>query len=221
MSANVRYFNSSFEILNHISNNGEEELSLIENAARTCYRSYDKKTSDGASAKKMIQMLIKNGHEAMLEHSFLSVRFTCSRAIANEIVRHRHCGFAQESTRYCNYTGDRLGNEFTIIIPSWAQDDDDYTTCYKLDKYIKTTEAACNGYSKLIELGAKPEQARGVLPLDLKTELVVSTNYREWRQIFKLRIAKDAHPDARYLMTQLLKEVKTLIPVVFDDINAD
>ena len=139
---------------------------------------------------------MKQGHEAMLEHSQLSVLFTCDRAIANELVRHRIASFAQESTRYCNYSKEKFGGELTFIWPTYAEKD------YKL----------------MIANGMRPEQARCVLPLCLKTEIVVTANYREWRNIFKLRTSVAAHPQMRELMCPLLKELQSKIPVVFDDI---
>ena len=89
-----------YEILTPID--GLAELQAIERAARVCYKSEAAITEDGKSAKKLILHLIQSGHEAMLEHSFLSVRFTIDRGITHELVRRRLCSFAQESTRYCN-----------------------------------------------------------------------------------------------------------------------
>ena len=89
-----------YEILTDISEGGIEELQQIERVARVCYKSEDKITPDGESAKKLVRFLVKQEHEAMLEHSQLSVLFTCDRGVANELVRHRIASFAQESTRY-------------------------------------------------------------------------------------------------------------------------
>ena len=85
-----------YEILTDISEGGIKELQQIERVARVCYKSEDKITPDGESAKKLVGFLVKQGHEAMLEHSQLSVLFTCDRGIANELVRHRIASFAQE-----------------------------------------------------------------------------------------------------------------------------
>lgn len=90
-----------YEILTDISEGGIKELQQIERVARVCYKSEDNITPDGESAKKLVGFLVKQGHEAMLEHSQLSVLFTCDRGVANELVRHRIASFAQESTRYC------------------------------------------------------------------------------------------------------------------------
>lgn len=106
-----------YEILTDISEGGIKELQQIERVARVCYKSEDKITPDGESAKKLVGFLVKQGHEAMLEHSQLSVLFTCDRGVANELVRHRIASFAQESTRYCNYSTEKFGGELSFIRP--------------------------------------------------------------------------------------------------------
>lgn len=223
-----------YEILTDISEGGIKELQQIERVARVCYKSEDKITPDGESAKKLVGFMVKQGHEAMLEHSQLSVLFTCDRGIANELVRHRIASFAQESTRYCNYSKEKFGGELSFIRPY-------YIPCEPKEKAIKEASSseelkkletvhqirnawfwACDdaekSYKTLIANGMRPEQARCVLPLCLKTEIVITANYREWRNIFKLRTPVAAHPQMRELMCPLLLEVQKKIPVVFDDI---
>lgn len=192
---------------------GYFELKQLERIARVCYKS--EAAMDGAeSAEKLIRKLIKNGHEAMLEHGYLSVWFQCDRAVSHELVRHRMASFAQESQRYCNYSKDKFGGEITVIQPDWMDDEDDlgYST------WVKSCKEDEKAYFKLLEDGYLPEQARMVLPNCTKTEIVVTANYREWRHILKLRTAKNAHRDMRYLMGQLLKELKEKLPVIFEDI---
>ena len=99
----MRIIEPSFEILTPFSEGGIEELQLIERVARTCYKSEDKITEDGESAKKFVKMLVSRGHEAPIEFSFTAVKIVCDRGITHEIVRHRLFSYAQESTRYCNY----------------------------------------------------------------------------------------------------------------------
>lgn len=189
---------------------------VIEKAARTCYRSEDKITDDDSSDRKLKEMLIFLSHGAMLEHSALSVEFTTDRAIANELVRHRLCSFAQESTRYCNYNKDKFGNELTFVKPEWMN------VCSLGAKFwLYTCHTAEHHYKALLTSGLKPEDARCVLPLSLATKLVMTTNYTEWRHILKLRTAKDAHPQMRALMIPLLKELQEKIPVIFDDIKVE
>lgn len=212
-----------YEILTDISEGGIKELQQIERVARVCYKSEDKITPDGESAKKLVGFLVKQGHEAMLEHSQLSVLFTCDRGVANELVRHRIASFAQESTRYCNYSKEKFGGELSFIRPYYIE----FTDSDKKLNGVKYTSGiawldSCNTaelhYKGMLELGMRPEQARCVLPLCLKTEIVVTANYREWRNIFKLRTPVAAHPQMRELMCPLLKELQSKIPVVFDDI---
>ena len=212
-----------YEILTDISEGGIKELQQIERVARVCYKSEDKITPDGESAKKLVGFLVKQGHEAMLEHSQLSVLFTCDRGIANELVRHRIASFAQESTRYCNYSKDKFGGELSFIRPYYIDvtdtDKKRESTEYTPDStWLDSCESAEILYKDMIALGMRPEQARCVLPLYLKTEIVVTANYREWRNIFKLRTPVAAHPQMRELMCPLLKELQSKIPVVFDDI---
>lgn len=212
----------SYEILTDISKDGIRELQQIERVARVCYKSEDKIKEDGSSAKKLVSFLVKQGHEAMLEHSQLSVKFICDRGIANELVRHRIASFAQESTRYCNYASERMGGEIQVIMPYYIPREQ---FCKLSDREvdIKTAwiESVCEAESKylvMIQSGMRPEEARCVLPTCLKTEIVVTANYREWRNIFKLRTPVAAHPQMRELMCPLLKELQKKIPIIFDDI---
>lgn len=109
----MKIIEPKYEILTDISEGGIKELQQIERVARVCYKSEDKITPDGESAKKLVGFLVKQGHEAMLEHSQLSVLFTCDRGVANELVRHRIASFAQESTRYCNYSKEKFEGSIT------------------------------------------------------------------------------------------------------------
>ena len=106
----MKIIKPSYEILTPISDGGIKELQHIEKIGRVCYKSEDRITDDGESAKKFVKMLINNGHEAMIEHSSLSVKFVVDRGVSHELVRHRIASFAQESTRYCNYSKDKFGN---------------------------------------------------------------------------------------------------------------
>lgn len=204
-----------YEILTDVSEGGIKELQQIERVARVCYKSEDKITPDGESAKKLVGFLVKQGHEAMLEHSQLSVLFTCDRAIANELARHRIASFAQESTRYCNYSKEKFGYNITVIKPFYINKEQDKLA---YNRWVTSCESAEGTYLRMLGNGYRPEQARCVLPLCLKTEIVVTANYREWRNIFKLRTPVAAHPQMRELMCPLLMELQKKIPVVFDDI---
>ena len=200
----------SFEIMDDID--GAKILQKLERCGRVCYKSEDKITE--GSAEKFIGMILKSGHESVLEHEKLTVKFICDRGVTHEIVRHRISSYSQESTRYCNYSKDKFGNELTFIRPCfWADDSEEYAVWKQAMEEIEKT------YVKLISLGAKPEEARSILPNSLKTEIVCTMNLREWRHFFRLRTAERAHPQIREISVALLDELKKRIPVIFDDIN--
>ena len=217
----------SFEILTPISEGGIEELKQIERIGRVCYKSEDKISEDGETAKKFVKMLIDREHEAMIEHSLLSVRFTVDRGISHELVRHRIASFAQESTRYVNYSLDKFGNEINVIdINGGINLDNKMKDVNALDiagivyEWKMAMQDAEKHYMKMIELGATPQIARSVLPNSAKTEITITANYREWRNFFKLRTANTAHPQMREVTVPLLKELKIRLPIIFDDIEA-
>ena len=211
----MRVINAGYEIISDL--NGEEILKHIERCARVCYKSEDRITDD--SAEKMVAALIRSGHEAMLEHYSFTVKFICDRGIANELVRHRIASFAQESSRYCCYAKDKFGKELTFINPCfWESDSDNYARWFhEMDEAEKT-------YLAMIESGATPEQARDILPMSIKTEIVMTANLREWRHFFKLRaegVTGKPHPQMLEITIPLLKELKQKIPVIFDDIMSE
>ncbi len=217
---------ASYEILTPISEGGIKELQHIEKIGRVCYKSEDYITEDGESARKFVAMLIRNGHEAMIEHSFLSVKFTVDRGVSHELVRHRIASFAQESTRYCNYAKDKFGAEcaFIDVEPGIMLDNkmkkmSGEEIALVMAEWTSAMEDAERHYMRLLELGATPQIARAVLPNSTKTEITVSANYREWRNFFKLRVPADVHPQMREVTIPLLRELKGMIPVIFDDIE--
>lgn len=195
-------------------------LKTIEAAGRTCYKSEDKITEK--SAEKFVRMIIKRGHLSVIEHAYMSVRFICDRGITHEIVRHRLAAYSQESTRYCNYKGG-----VTFIIPPWVNMKEGeyeygaplHTNLLSSVDWAKSMWSAEYSYISLLKFSWSPQQARSVLPNSLKTEIIMTANLREWMHIFKLRTSKAAHPQMRELMIPLLKEMKTLVPVIFDDIE--
>lgn len=184
-------------------------LERIERAGRTCYKSEAKITPD--SAKKFVKMILARGHETVLEHVSATVRFITNRGVTHELVRHRLCSFSQESTRYVRYN-----NEMYVIKPVWW-DDDNYPEASK-QLWINSMQNAEADYLKLLESGDKPEQAREVLPQALKVEIVMTANLREWRHVFKLRCANDAHPQIRILMRNCLQGFAETVPIIFDDL---
>lgn len=212
----MKIIKAGYEILTAISEGGIAELQHIEKIGRVCYKSEDKITEDGESARKFVKMLIDRGHEAMIEHSSLSVKFTVDRGVSHELVRHRIASFAQESTRYCNYSKDKFGKEITVIEPCFFSPLSDSYTFWK-----HAMESAEGHYFSLLGSGATPQEARSVLPNSTKTEITITANYREWRNFFKLRTAKAAHPQMREVTIPLLAELKKKLPIIFDDIIAE
>lgn len=241
----MKLIKASYKILTPID--GEKILKQIELAARTCYKSNDKieyedtapnfdtiniKDYYAKSARVLIPKLMNLNHEAMLEFGgMITVRFIVDRGVSHELVRHRVASFAQESTRYCNYGKDEhisfiipcfrptitegVYEDSTDSTPSWAQLDGSNYMWYQ---HMLDSE---NVYNCMIRHGWTPQQARSVLPNSLKTEINVSANIREWRHIFKLRTAKEAHPQMKEVMIPLLNEFKSKIPLLFDDILKD
>ncbi|MDR3595128.1 FAD-dependent thymidylate synthase [Clostridium sp.] len=207
----MKVISAKYEIINKENIDGLELLKGIEVVGRTCYKSENNITDD--SAKKFVAKLIENGHEAMIEHNAISVRFICDRGVSHELVRHRLASFGQESTRYCNYSKDKFGNELTVIEPVfWEYGTDNY------NRWVLACKQAETSYFTLLNDGASPQEARSVLPNSLKTEIVMTMNLREWRHFFSLRADKPAHPQMRELAVPLLKEMSELIPIVFNDL---
>ena len=134
----------------------------------------------------------------------ISVRFICDRGVSHEFVRHRVMSFAQESTRYCNYSKDKFGNEITFIYPCWLPDGDLSVEAEECFKYA--LQKAEQSYFHLLQEGWLPQQARAVLPNSLKTELVMTGFVDDWKHFFFLRDAAPAHPQARELAEPLHKE---------------
>jgi thymidylate synthase (FAD) len=200
--------NASFKIESAI--NTDRILANLEQYGRTAYKSEDAITTD--SSKGFIQRILKSGHESVIEHEHLTVRFICDRGVTHEIVRHRLVAYTQESTRYCNYA--RKGIQF--IKPCFWDEGSGAYICWFLA--MKDAESR---YNWLISSGCSPQQARSVLPNSLKTEIVCTANLREWRHILKLRTAKAAHPQMREIMVPLLKAFQAQLPVIFDDIHPE
>lgn len=225
----MKIIKAGYEIMTPISENGIEELKFIEKVARTCYKSEDKITEDGSSAVKMVSNLVKSGHEAMLEHGGMTVKFTVDRGISHEIVRHRIASFAQESTRYCNYSKGKFGGELTFIQPPFVSDEDvekwyseNENEWWKIPtvqwNWLMSANIAEENYLECINKDLPPQLARDILPTSLKTEVVMTANWREWRHFLKLRAAKDAHPQMQEVAVPLLYKMNDTIPVLFHDI---
>ena len=204
----MKIISPSVEILTPLD--GAAVLRHIEQCGRVCYKSEGKTTESSAPA--FVANIIKRGHEAVLEHFDITVKFICDRGVSHEIVRHRLASYCQESTRYCNYAKDDFGKEITVIKPCFME-----PGTASWDFWKDACEVAESSYFDLLEFGCTPQEARSVLPNSLKTEVVMTANLREWRHFFKLRTAPAAHPQMREVAKMLLKQMREMVPVVFDD----
>lgn len=190
--------------------NGEEILRHLERCGRVCYKS-EGKIEDG-SAEKFIRSVIKRGHESVLEHKSITVKFICDRGVSHEIVRHRIASYSQESTRYCDYGGEGI----VVIEPCYLDKGSD-----AYDHWAFSCRDADDDYFVLREMGCSPQEARAVLPNSLKTEVVMTANIREWRHFLRLRCSKAAHPQMREVAIPLLQLFYDEMPVLFEDVYAE
>lgn len=140
-------------------------------------------------------------------HQNITVKFICDRGVSHNIVRHRTASFAQESTRYCNYSLGKFGGEITVIAPSWCDEDSIQYTSWKSG--CTMAEVA---YFDLINDGCSPQEARSVLPNSLKTEVIMTGNLGCWEHFFHLRCASDAHPDIQVVAKMVRDEFFKLMP---------
>jgi len=176
----------------------KDPLKLIEKAGRVCYKSEDKITAE--SSTRFVKMIQARGHESVLEHAFATFRIVTDRGISHEIVRHRLASYSQESTRYCNYSKDKFGKEITVIEPPGL-------TLLQARVWRNGCEHAEVTYFGLLDEGCKPEIARSVLPTCLKTEIVMTANFREWKHFLALRTAETAHPQIREIALAVKKYI--------------
>jgi len=205
----MKIIEPSYEIISPIDRT--YIMKHLEAIGRTCYKSEDKITDE--SSAPFIRNIIKSGHEAMIEHFSLSVRFVVNRSFTHEIVRHRIASFAQESQRYVNYGKEKHGSEITFIRPTF------YKNQKLMDTWELSMKEAEKNYFYLLSDGAKPQEARLVLPNSTRTEIVVTCNLRELRTIFSLRAATPADPAMREIMVPLLKDMKERLPDIFFDLE--
>lgn len=213
----MRIIQAKAEILD--KRDPKEIIHRLNVAGRTCYKSEAK---DEEAEKQFVRNLVARGHEAMLEHASMTVRFTVDRGVSHELVRHRVASFAQESTRYCNYSQEKFGEEITVIEPCFWNDGYPSNTWHLMNEWKMAMEVAEKQYFTLLNMGAKPEEARSVLPNSLKTEVIMTANLREWRHFFKLRAAEETgkpHPQMLEVAVPLLKECREWLPEVFGDIQ--
>jgi thymidylate synthase (FAD) len=188
----------------------DDVIHSIAVAARTCYQSQEFATDE--NDEKLVKNLMKREHYAMIEFADMTVRFdNCSRGLTHELVRHRLCSFAQESTRYVDES------DFEVVVPPHRDENEELTLFggikTSIINWFKLNE---DMYRTLRKIGWKPEDARQVLPA-VKAQIVIKCNLREWRQIFIMRCDHTAHWEIRSVMLDLLAWCKTNIPIIFDD----
>jgi thymidylate synthase (FAD) len=199
----IRYVDQSYEIITPLTPAlGEALVKNVELTARICYQS-ESKTDE--INEKLIHRLIKSGHHAMFEHGSVQVHITTSRAIANEITRHRMASYAQASTRYIKY------NKRVDIVRGGGWDG------LHGEYFDRAFRASIDAYHMLLNAGVPAEHARDVLPLALATQLMVTANLREWMHIFRQRTDPAAHPDMQALMGAILEEFRANIPIIYDE----
>ncbi|MBR4383542.1 MAG: FAD-dependent thymidylate synthase [Selenomonadaceae bacterium] len=188
-------------------------MKKIERAGRVCYKSEGNITDD--SAEKFIRGIIKRGHESVIEHASVSFKIICDRGVTHELVRHRiGASYSQESTRFCDYSAGKFGGELTFIKPCfWSEDDENFRL------WLSTMELLEKNYLAMRAGGAKPEEARSILPNSLKTEIFVTMNLRELRHFLKLRTAKAAHPQMRQVALKIFDILNEKLPAIFGDIQ--
>ena len=176
---------------------------------------------NGAYVTTNLRVLVENGWIDDLKYLSIpteyharrvTVKFVCDRGVTHEFVRHRVFSFAQESTRYCNYSKDKFGNNVTYIIPCWTKtkeceiDTSQPSGFTAEDEWICMLGKAERHYFQLINLGWKAQEARAVLPTALKAELIMTGFVDDWKHFFHLRTAAGAHPQARELAQPLQAE---------------
>lgn len=193
-------------------------LRRIERIGRVCYKSEDR--IEEGSAEKFIRGILRRGHESVIEHGSITVKFICDRGVTHEIVRHRIASYSQESTRYCNYVKEKFGSQITCIdlATGFQYDLNDEADRQKYQVWQEAMENAERSYFRMIELGASPQEARSVLPNSLKTELVATMDLREWRHFLRLRADAAAHPQCREVARMLLDRFVKDYPVFFEDL---
>lgn len=202
----------------------QEAYSLLERIGRVCYKSEDRITND--SAAKFIKSIVARNHLSVIEHCVVTIRFIVNRGVSHELVRHRIASFSQESTRFCNYNKQ---NHLKFIIPHWLDVKEGIFSYNDLvpgsqnpeQIFLYSLLMAEETYNALIVSGKKPEDARDVLPIGVKTELVMTANLREWLLICNLRTAKTAHPNMRQVMSMVLNTLQLKYPEIFGIGEAD
>ena len=184
-----------------------DAAALIERAGRTCYKS-EVRIGPGTAGPFIAKIRDRN-HASVLEHASATFRIVCDRGVSHELVRHRIASYSQESTRYCNYSKDQFGDEIIVIQPPGLSNKTAWLA------WRQACEKAEESYRLMLFKGCSPQIARSVLPTCLKTEIVMTANFREWLHFLELRTAPAAHPQMREVAEMIRKELQAACPEVF------
>lgn len=188
-------------------------VSRIAEMGRICYQSVPK--GDADADEKFVRALIDRQHESVLEHGYMTVVMVTGRTVTHQLVRHRLASYSQESQRYCNYSLGKFDSTIKFVPPaSFSSWDDEHKELFE-----KLVEESCAAYGRLLDGGVKPEDARGVLPQCVKTQIAVTANFREWRTIAKLRCAKNAQADIRALVNAVVKATTPVLGSIWSGID--
>ena len=192
---------------------------IIATAMRNCYRA--ELNAMPATDEQMVEKAVRLKHLSLLEFVDVAVNITCDRGVTHELVRHRLCSFAQESTRYCSYNGEKFGRELTFVRPSWVVKDPECVadTSGKYQDWLAHMYSSEKAYMAMLDHGASGQEARSVLPNSLAAKIAVKANLREWIHIFRMRCDVPAHPDMRAIMIPLMLSMLDLYPVVFQPVH--
>jgi len=186
-----------------------KEAKLIELAARNCYKSENRITLD--SWKNFVKMLREKEHDAMLEFANITIKIATDRGVTHELVRHRLASYAQESTRYCNYSKEKFSGELTVVEPiDWGKYSEEQKECW-----MAGMQSAEKYYFKAIELGLKPDIARSFLPHAVKADIIMKCNWRELLHILKVRTTEKAHPNIRKIFNDIKEICQQCMPEIF------
>ena len=205
---------------------GIKIMKNVELAAKQCYRTQGNITD--TSYKHFLKNCINRGHESVLEHEKITIHMCCDIGVYKDLTRHRHASFSIESTRYCNYSNDRFGNEIKFIEPvfyvnSWlnaiVENREETIDERKSDVWTRCMNEIEDIYKSMSNLGCTPDELRMVLPHSTAAELYMTANIREWRHILKLRAVKESHPAIQQLMIPLLKYFQETMPELFGEIE--
>ncbi len=189
---------------------GESALSFVEFCGRISHRTEDKTDFDTSSYRRFIQaVVLDHGDWSITEHATVTVDFYVDRGITHELVRHRLFAFTQESTRFVNYE-KKMPPAF--IMPP------DLNEAQRIS-WERNIEEAEMSYREAISQGLAPQIARSVFPNALASRIIVTGNLRNWRHFLLMRTTKESHPQMRQVTIPLLEQFKSLIPLLYDDIE--